>query len=111
MYKSPIEVIRDEITCNVVKQEHEMIVRAVQRVVPMITEEELIKALQYDRGQYEQGFRDGRKARDAEIVRCHECEYWKEIEGVEGLMFCTYTTGATIAREADDFCSRGDGGE
>lgn len=79
MYESPVELIFSEIKAELIKRENEvneMIVRAVQGVVPTVTEEELVKALQYDRQQYKKGFWDGREARDAEIVRCEDCKWW-----------------------------------
>lgn len=73
MYESPVQLKFNEIKTDLIKKENEMIIRAVQEVVPTVTEEELVKALRYDRGQYEKGFLDGKEARDAEIVRCKEC--------------------------------------
>lgn len=57
MYKSPIEIITGQIKTN---YENE-IYRAVQNVGINIDKEELLKALEYDRGQYEEGFREGEK--------------------------------------------------
>lgn len=83
MYESPITFkIVEDMSQELIKKENEVIIRYSARVVPNITEEELIKALQYDRGQYEKGFRDGKAARDAEIVRCKDCKShnWCTIE-------------------------------
>lgn len=57
MYKSPIEIIIGQIKTN---YENE-IYRAVQNVGINIDKGELLKALEYDRGQYEEGFREGEK--------------------------------------------------
>ena len=57
MYKSPIEII----TGNIQTQIDDEIYRAVQNVGINIDKEELLKALEYDRGQYEEGFREGEK--------------------------------------------------
>lgn len=55
MYQSPIEVIykemRTEFENNVYK--------AIQDYGVCVDKDELIKALQYDRGQYEKGYADG----------------------------------------------------
>lgn len=56
MYKSPIEIIQDQLR---IEQEGE-ILRAVQNTGVNVDKEELIRALQYDRGQYDKGFRDGK---------------------------------------------------
>lgn len=55
MYESPIEII----TGNIQTQIDDEIYRAVQNVGINVDREELLKALEYDRGQYEKGFDDG----------------------------------------------------
>ena len=45
------------------------IYKAVMNVGVNVDKEELIKALQYDRGQYQKGYKD----RDDQIVRCKDC--------------------------------------
>lgn len=56
-YKSPIEVITDE----VILQMEDNIVKAAQKCGINVNKTELQKALMYDRKQYTQGFEDGRK--------------------------------------------------
>ena len=45
-----------------------------------------------------------------EIIRCKDCIYWKRDGSYSGIlpeiMACTYTIGATVARQSDDYCSR-----
>lgn len=73
-YESPITLIRTQ-TDNFIKEVNEktdeVIFKAVVNVLPQVNKEELIKALEYDRGQYTKGYQD----RDKEIVRCKDCEY------------------------------------
>ena len=57
MYKSPIEIIIGKMQTQI----DDDIYRAVQNVVINVDREELLKALEYDRGQYEEGFREGEK--------------------------------------------------
>ena len=57
MYKSPIEII----TGNIQTQIDDEIYRAIQNVGINVDREELLKALEYDRGQYEEGFKEGEK--------------------------------------------------
>ena len=77
MYKSPIEVKLSDLFADTVKKSDavgkadEYIVRYVQQVSVSVDKDELIKALEYDRGQYEKGWND----RDNEIVRCKDCRY------------------------------------
>ena len=60
MYESPIKIItgniQTQIDIVVIINE---IYRAVQNVGINVDKEELLKALKYDRGQYEKGFDDG----------------------------------------------------
>ena len=55
MYNSPIEFIYDSLKMEM--DDH--VVKAVQECHIYVDKEELIKALRYDRGQYEKGFSDG----------------------------------------------------
>lgn len=62
MYESPIELFSVE---DYSKQIDEQIEKAVYEVVTKVginvNREELIKALEYDRNQYEKGYADGRR--------------------------------------------------
>lgn len=69
MYKSPIEVITEQINMQIENE----VYKAVGNVGINVDREELLKALDYDRGQYTKGYKD----RDSEIVRCKDCRYWK----------------------------------
>ena len=64
MYESPIEICMKQIRMT----QDETIVRAVQDVGIFVDKDELIKALQYDRDQYEKGFADGLEAAKRELV-------------------------------------------
>lgn len=71
MYKSPIEIIWNDIVSDAVEKADEYIVSFVQQVGVNVDKDELIKALRCDRGQYEKGWND----RDGQIVRCKDCMY------------------------------------
>ena len=68
MYKSPI----DFIYCQPDVQLEGDILRAVQKVGINVDKEELTRALQYDRDQYEKGYEDGK----SEVVQQGTWEYW-----------------------------------
>ena len=55
MYQSPIEIIHGELQMQLEGE----VYKAVQRVGVNVDREELLKALQYDRGQYKRGYEDG----------------------------------------------------
>lgn len=82
MYQSPIDVIMGQMHMTFENE----ICKAVQNVGVNVDKEELLKALQYDRGQYQKGYRD----RDDEIVRCKDCKYGARLErtGMTPLVTC-----------------------
>lgn len=73
MYKSPIELITSQMALNVSKSIDNSIYQAVQNVDVLVDKDELIKALSYDRNQYNKGFEDGAKMFAKEIkAEIHE---------------------------------------
>ena len=66
-YESPIEMIYGQMRIET----ENAICKAVQNVGVNVDKDELIKALQYDREQYQKGYKD----RDEEIVRCKDCAH------------------------------------
>lgn len=64
MYKSPIEMVSqiiNDLNREIVKIEEEVVMRAVCDVGISVNKDDLIRALQYDRNQYETGVIDGLK--------------------------------------------------
>jgi len=74
MYKSPIDIFTTDIHTQIVKQQDEEIYQAVLRVGVNVDKEELIRALRYDRQQYNIGYMEGEAAAKASIVRCKDCD-------------------------------------
>lgn len=60
MYKSPIEMLVADIQHQIVQQQDEEIYKAVVSVGINVVKNELIRALQYDRQQYDKGYADGK---------------------------------------------------
>ena len=60
MYKSPVELIIADIQHQIAKEQDNEIYKAVVHYIPNIDKEELLRALQYDRDQYDKGYADGR---------------------------------------------------
>lgn len=71
MYVSPINMIIDDFQTEVVKEQENYICRAVQNVGIDVDKDELVKALMYDRNQYEKGYEDGLKAN--KWIPCSDC--------------------------------------
>ena len=61
MYESPIELTTNKIMSNISKQLDNDILQAVMETSIKVDKDELIRALQYDRNQYEKGYEDGYK--------------------------------------------------
>lgn len=64
MYESPIELnfMNDRIDAlikEVARQQEQNIYSAVHRIGIHVDQDELIRALQYDRNQYDKGYKDG----------------------------------------------------
>lgn len=64
MYKSPISIIEstmDSLYQTIIKQKDDAIFAEIQHSFGVdLDKDELIRALQYDRGQYEKGYADGK---------------------------------------------------
>lgn len=60
MYESPIMInVTTPVYESINKSKDEYVLHACQKIGVDISKEELIKALQYDRSQYEKGYADG----------------------------------------------------
>lgn len=40
------------------------------------------------------------------VTLCKDCVYWKRSQIIPAYHVCTYVVGATVDRNADDYCSR-----
>lgn len=88
-YQSPIDIIMGQMNMSY----ENGICKAVQNVGVNVDKNELLKALQYDREQYQKGYED----RDSEIIRCKDCKHYMTIH-------CT-CDGCCIS--GDWFCADG----
>lgn len=102
MYKSPIEIKLNDLVSDAVEKTDEYIVKYVQQIGVNVDKDELIKALRFDRGQYKKGWND----RDAEIVRCKDCKFFRRygfrLEYADCIKFDFYDT------TEDGYCSWGE---
>lgn len=65
MYRSPIELRIYERVLQEYEKQDAIIMQTVQEIVPDIDKGELIRALEYDRAQYEKGYFEGKEAAEA----------------------------------------------
>lgn len=96
-YQPPIEIIMGKVRMEQDKE----IYRAVQSYGVNVDKDELIRALQYDRGQFDAGYR----ARDKAIVRCKDCEHGQFMPSCS--MYLCRCTGGKL-RYADNYCNYGE---
>lgn len=103
-YESPITLITTQ-TDNYIKEINEktdeVIFKAVVNVLPQVNKEELIKALEYDRGQYVKGYQD----RDKEIIRCKDCQHYI-VDGITTQYGWCHEYKHSV--NEDDYCSYGE---
>lgn len=73
MYKSPI----DTLISDVVTEEENAVMRAVVKCDINVDKDELVKALAYDRGQYEKGYADAKaEEKTGEWVKADSQQYF-----------------------------------
>jgi hypothetical protein len=88
MYDSPIDLYVSDISHQIMKQQDEQIYQAVVHFFPDVKREELLKALRYDRGQYEAGYADGKRDAMDELVRCKDCALHGNCLGEDAFNLC-----------------------
>lgn len=96
-YQSPIELIQTQMEERI----RDKIYEAVVSVGVNVDKEELLKALAYDRCQYQKGYAD----RAQEIVRCKDCKHHDPEDGR-----CDFGNGIiwNMPRQDDWFCADGE---
>lgn len=97
MYESPLQIIPEKIFADLDTK----ILKTINFEYGVkIDKQELIKALGYDRNQYEKGYQD----RDSEIVRCKDCAWWDTWFdfGIDGRGDCTQIG---LSTDCNDYCS------
>lgn len=109
MYESPVTILYDRVAKAANERLEDHIMREIHRVGVVVDKDELIRAMNYDRGQYQKGYQDGKDAAIAELVHCRECKYYDTSSF--GGRYCRLWDvddyeEAFVAE--DDFCSRGE---
>jgi hypothetical protein len=115
MYESPISIterLLDEYAKMVIERRDNEILAKVQSVVGVdVDKGELLRALQYDRDQYEKGYADGKRDAMDELVRCEQCRYYNDTEkrcDHPCLDFEVECYDHWLDMESGDFCSYGE---
>lgn len=78
MYKSPIELIMSKTKTSL----EDMIYAHIQEIGIIADKDELIKALQYDRNQYEKGWEDGCNEKLREFAEEIKLAFYNEFDEI-----------------------------
>ena len=110
MYESPIKIIEstiDSLSKAIIKQKDDAIFAEIQSSFGVdLDREELIRALQYDRNQYEKGYSDGKADAEAALVRCKDCKHYEDHK--RKIYENCVRDGRVTPMKPDDFCSYGE---
>ena len=101
MYKSPIDIYYGQMETQL----EGSVLRAVQKVGVNVDKEELIRALKYDRDQYDKGYSDGERDSMDSMIRCKNCKHCSN-NTPDGLHWCDEHERGSLMD--DDFCSYGE---
>lgn len=72
-YESPIWIAARDLHRSIMKEQDDYIFETVEKTLECkVDREELLKALAYDRDQYDKGFRDGRRSAKVEAAWTEE---------------------------------------
>ena len=93
MYESPITKITKDLCQSIInREEEESIMKVVYDLEINVNKEELVKALKYDRNQYEKGYADGKEtAREIlqelkKILKREDLFCFEKAEKIEDLL-------------------------
>ena len=98
MYESPITLIATEVQ---MKMENDTL-QAVQRYGIDVDKDELMKALNYDRGQYDKGFKDG--VLHGERLYAPKIAEWKLPPNSMGERYCSNCYTLVDYRSQGKYC-------
>ena len=102
MYNSPIKILYGSTQRGI----EDEVFKAILSYGIQVDKDELIRALAYDRDQYNRGFNDGIMAAADELVRCKDCKHY-EIHRPKVLENCE-RNGHLIPVSPDGFCCFGE---
>jgi hypothetical protein len=101
MYQSPIKFNIQRSVTEFGEKLDAAVFKAVMQVGISVDKEELLKALEYDRDQYNQGYQAAIQDKDlVEVVRCKNCSWYDERAD-----YCTFWDSV---RHPEHFCGEGE---
>lgn len=105
MYKSPISIYETAMQTIMEQRENAILAKVQDAFGVQVDKEELIRALRYDRNQYEAGYKDGLADAKEELVRCKECKHFTEGMAIG---MCKRIPNKPMPMPYDAFCSFGE---
>ena len=109
-YDSPIDVIFNRTIDNIMAAFNNSIddgvVECVVKAGFNVDKEKLVEVFTQDKRRYEEAYRKGYAQRDADIVRCKDCEYRHEDEYESGIYYCELP-GHEFYPDDNFFCADG----
>ena len=82
-YESPISTYTTTIATNIGEGFDKLVVTEIAKVGVAVDKDELVKALEYDRDQYEKGYLDGRRYKPPIITRADQVRAMSDDEMAE----------------------------
>ena len=113
MYNEPIKLYELQMQTIIEERENAIFAKVQACFDVDVDKAELIRALSYDRNQYEKGYADGKADAMTELVRCKDCKHWekgnsKGGNSIEDLQWIGGCKWAKCCRREMDFCSMGE---
>lgn len=104
-YESPINIIYEDMQTKLEGD----VFKAIQNCNIEVDKDELLKALAYDRNQYQKGWSDGYAQAAEDIVHCNNCKWWKtNYTWSRGKYNICAREAYEPLRNGEDFCSYGE---
>ena len=76
MYEAPVTIYETAMQTIMEKREGAIFAKIQSAFDVDVDKAELIRALQYDRDQYNKGYADGKRDAEAALVRCKDCKHY-----------------------------------
>ena len=103
MYESPISILYSDIAKRINTTMTDNVVKAVQSYGIHVDEGELMKALDYDRKQYEKGYADAKEEFEKTWIPCSERLPEIEREGQRRGFYLTTNEYGNVTEQAYEF--------
>ena len=89
MYKSPIELIIKQMQEEIKEKQENLILNTIQEMGVNVDKEELLKALKYDREQYNKGYMDGANEFAERLISKYAQTSWGGMDKREIILYLT----------------------